>query len=634
MPKIKSKGFEGLNQLVKPLGIILENDDKPKGGQAEFTEDDIPMMYRAQIEWRCSLQFAGNNADLERWKDEWVDPKKSDTASFKTKEKTDSQLSCFDQPRYQRKETLQGLDGNLYRIKVKFPFRLLSNCGQDSVIRPIMGKDGIPLISGSSVKGLFRRACTSDQIKKYCGFEDVKDKGHCPSTSGLRFHGAYPVGDWSGSHKIKGRDNVTKVRYRMLDVVHPQEKRQVGIPTNRNTNAIASISLYKPTMIFEFSGNALTEVDWKEVENIFWKAIAFGIGGKTSTGYGLGGYNDNHPAVAPISKANVALIGQGVSPTLRSDEPEFRPNLFKASLRGHVKRLLGGVTKDVGIIDKEVERLFGSSSDFGVLKIFWEQQKDVVYGDFGQTKTFKTEGILYLDGDSQQDINFIEQVLKFAFVMGGFGKSWRRASHQLFHKTYKKFEIGCHWQLASTDLKWLDIKSEQDLKRFLEDLHNLVKQRLAANAVGYQTWREAWHPDRVTVYAKQTQESLAINLFHDETFKTTPAIGGKNVGDKRPNFMSHVWHRMLSIGDGQYLEIVTVFHANREEWKHKRYKNDKDGEDQLKPFLEAIAERGLKYVWGKERPLQGSSPAQISLNVNPKSLPTKASEKPKLKPKN
>jgi CRISPR-associated protein Cmr6 len=584
-------------------------------------------MYRAQVGGRCSLQFAGRDSnDLERWREEWID-------------------SSSEKPRYQKALLKTGLDDQTYRILVKFPFRLLSNCGQDSVIRPIMGKNGIPLISGSSVKGLFRRGCDKEQARKYCGFEDVKDKGHCPSTSGLRFHGAYPVGDWSGSHRVKGRDNVTKVRYRMLDVVHPQQPRQIGTGEKQNATALTSISLYKPTMIFEFSGNALTEVDWKEVENIFWKAIAFGIGGKTSTGYGLGGYNDIHPAVAPSSKTNVALIGQGVSPTLRSDEPEFRPNLFKASLRGHVKRLLGGVTKDVGIIDKEVERLFGSSSDVGVLKIFWDQQKDVVYGDFGQTKTFKTEGILYLDGDSQQDINFIEQVLKFAFVMGGFGKSWRRASHQLFHKSYKKFEIGCHWQLASTDLKWLDIKSEQDLKRFLEDLHNLVEQRLAANAVGYQTWREAWHPERVTVYAKQTQNSNVIDLFHNNIFKKTEAIGGhvtvrkfnhkkQKEEDVEQLEFSHVWHRMLPIGDGNYLEIVTVFHHDRDKWKHKRYKNDNDGEDQLKPFLEAIAERGLKYVWGNQKPLEPSSSVPKSLNVNPKSLPTKSSDKPKLKPKN
>ena len=594
--------FRGLSQAAQSLGIEVTDNKQSKGGQAEFTEEEIPMMYRAQIDGRCSLQFAGSNSDLERWREEWIDSQVANT------------------PRYQNKEPNLGLDGFIYRIKIEFPFRLFSNCGQDSILRPIMGKNGIPFLSGSSVKGLFRRACNDAEKKKYCG----DDQNLAPSDLGLRFHGAYPIGDWSGSH-----GNGQNVKYRMLDVVHPQQERQIGTGERQNATALASVSLYKPTMIFEFSCSNL-DIGWKEVENIFWKAIAFGIGGKTSTGYGLGGYNDDHHSVEPSSKANVALIGQGVSPTLRSDEPEFRPNLFKASLRGHVKRLLGGVTKDVGIIDKEVEGLFGSSRDVGALKIFWKQQKDVVYGDYGQTKTFKTEGILYLDGDSQQDIDFMEQVLKFAFVMGGFGKSWRRASHQLFHKSYKKFEIGCHWQLASTDLKWLDIKSEQDLKRFLDDLHNSSKQRLNSNAVGYQTWREAWHPDRVTVYAKQTQESQAINLFHDETFKTTPAIGGKNIGDKRPKFMSHVWHRMLPIGNGQYLEIVTVFHAKRDEWKHK---NDKDGEDQLKPFFEAIAKRGLKYVWGNQKPLESSS-VQRSLNVESKSLPAKSSEKPKLKPKN
>ena len=622
--------FRGLSQAAQSLGIQVVDNKQSKGGQAEFTEEEIPMMYRAQVGGRCSLQFAGRDSkDLETWREEWID-------------------STSDQPRFQKALLKTGLDNQTYRILVKFPFRLISNCGSDSIIRPIMGINGIPFISGSSVKGLFRRACDKDQVRKYCGFEDAKDKGHCPSTSGLRFHGAYPVGDWSGSHKIKVRENgqfVTKVRYRMLDVVHPQQERQVGTGKKQNATALTSVSLYKPTMIFEFSGNALTENDWKEVESIFWKAIAFGIGGKTSTGYGLGGYNDNHPAVAPSSKTNIALIGQGVSPTLRSDEPEFRPNLFKASLRGHLKRLLGGVTKDADeSIDKEVERLFGSSSGVGVLKIFWEQQKDVVYDDFWQTKTFKTQGILYLDGGSQQDIDFMEQVLKFAFVMGGFGKSWRRASHQLFHKSYKKFEIGCHWQLASTDLKWLNIKSEQDLKQFLEDLHNLSKQRLASNAVGCQTWREAWHPDKVTVYAKQTQNSNVIDLFHNSIFKKTEAIGGhvsvrkfnrkkQKEEDVEQLEFSHVWHRMLPIGDGNYLEIVTVFHCDRDKWKHKKYKDDKDGADQLKPFLDAIAERGLKYVWGKQSPLESFSPAQISLNTNPKSLPAKSLDKPKLKPK-
>ncbi len=576
--------IRGLTLAAESLGIEVANDNQTKGGQAEFTEEEIPMMYRAQVGGRCSLQFAGNNADLERWRDEWVDARRSDTVADNP-----------DQPRYQKKEPPLGLDDSIYRIKVKFPFRLLSNCGQDSVIRPIMGKNGIPFISGSSVQGLFRRACTAEQIKKYCGFIDAKDKGHCASTSGLRFHGAYPIGDWSGSHMVTVREhgqNGRKVRYRMLDVVHPQQKRQVGTGENQNATALTSVSLHKPTMIFEFSGDTLTQDDWQEVENIFWEAIALGVGGKTSTGYG--GYNDSHPVSVPRHKFDLALVGQGVSPTLRSEEPEFRPNLFKATLRGHVQRLLGGVTNNANAITKETERLFGSSTDVGALKIFWEQQGNVTYADFGHTKTFESKGTLHLDAKEQEDVDFIKQVLKFAFVMGGFGKSWRRASHKLFHPTYKKFEIGCHWQVTSIgDLNWLNIKSSTDLKQFLNELFDLCKSRFPSNPTGHQSWREAWHPDRVTVYAKETKQSQVIDLFHNETFKTTPAIGGKNLGDTRPKFMSHVWHRMLPIGDGNYLEIVTVFHGDRSQWKHKN-----EGE-QLENFLAALDKKGLKYVWGK-----------------------------------
>lgn len=618
MPKIKNKGFEGLIQLAQPLGITLENNEQSQGGQADFTPEEIPMMYRAQIEGRCSLQFAGRDSkDLEDWREEWID----------------SRSATDNTPRYQNREPNLGVDGSIFRIKIKFPFRLFSNCGQDSILRPIMGKNGIPFLSGSSVKGLFRRACDDAQKKKYCG----DDQNLAPSDLGFRFHGAYPIGDWSGSH-----GNGQNVNYKMLDVVHPQQERQIGSDKKQNATALASVSLYQPTMIFEFSCSHV-DIDWREVENIFWKAIALGVGGKTSTGYGLGGYGDR-PATIPNSKASVALVGQGVSPTLRSDEPEFRPNLFKASLRGHFQRLLAGVISDRSKLDTEVNRLFGSSADVGALQIFWQQAKDVSYGDFGLTKTFKAEGVLHLNADHKKDIDLMEQVLKFAFVMGGFGKSWRRASHEVFHATYRKFEIGCHWELDKTDLKWLDIKSDKDLKQFLNGLHDLYKQRFASNPIGCQSWREAWHPDRVTVYAKQTQHSSVIDLFHNNIFKKTEAIGGhvtvkkfnrktQKDEDKEQLEFSHVWHRMLPIGDGQYLEIVTVFHSQRDKWKYKKYKDDKDGDDQLKPFLDAIAERGLKYVWGNQKPLESSSVPR-SLNANPKSLPTKSLEKPKLKSDN
>lgn len=582
--------IRGLDQAAKSLGITPEPKTMKDNTSVKHTTspEEVPMMYRAQVDGRCSLMFAGNNKDLERWKDEWVDLNQ-------------------EQPRYQRKEPPLGLDGKIYRIKVKFPFRLLSNCGQDSIIRPIMGKDGIPYLSGSSVKGLFRRACNDAQSKKYCG----DDENLAPSTLGFRFHGAYPIGDWSGMHKVKVREKgkeVTKVRYRMLDVVHPQQERQVGSEKKQNATALASVSLYKPTMIFEFS-SADPDTDWKEVEDIFWKAIALGVGGKTSIGYGFGGHNDQRPAIIPQSKTNVMLVGQGVSPTLRSGEAEFRPNMFKASLRGHFQRLLAGVVDDRKELDKKVNRLFGSSSGPGTVQLFWEQKQEVIYGQFGATQTFQANGILHINALRDEDVQLIEQVLKFAFVMGGFGKSWRRASHQKFYKTYKKFEIGCHWELPSMDRSWMQNKSTADLKSFLDQIYRDYKARFGRGQAVPLNWREAWHPERLSVYAAVTQESKVVTLFHDDTFKKTPAIGGrvieqkldpktKKMEDKEKLVVSHVWHRMLPIGEGEgFLEIVTVFHTEREKWKHQS-----EG-DQLGKFIQSLKDEGLSLVWGRSSAL-------------------------------
>ena len=562
--------IRGLDQVAKSFGITPEPNTIKS--QDSTSSEEVPMMYRAQVDGRCSLMYAGDrNKDLERWKDEWIYPNSQNL------------------PRYQKQEPPL-VDGKIHRIKVEFPFRLLSNCGQDSILRPIMGKDGIPYLSGSSVKGLFRRVCNDVQAQKYCG----DNKNLTPSSLGFRFHGAYPVGDWSGMNRVKVWENgqeTIKIRYRMLDVVHPQQERQVGSDRQQKVNVFASVSLYKPTMIFEFS-SADPDTNWEELETIFWSAIDLGVGGKTSTGYGFGGHNDRRPSIVQQGKANVMLIGQGVSPTLRSGEAEFRPNLFKASLRGHLQRLLAGVIGDRRELDQEINRLFGNSSSPGTLQLFWEQREEVKYAQFGATQTFQANGILHINTSSDEDVELIEQVLKFAFVMGGFGKSWRRASHQLFYKTYKKFEIGCHWELPPMDRSWMQIKSTVDLKSFLDDIHQDYKNQFGGGQATSLDWREAWHPDRLCIYAVVTQESKAITLFHDDVYKKTPAIGGKNPNDSRPKFLSSVWHRMLPIGDGTFLEIVTVFHGQREVWKHQTK------EDQLQNVMIDLKKQGLLHVWG------------------------------------
>jgi len=354
------------------------------------------------------------------------------------------------------------------------------------------------------------------------------------------------------------------------------------------------ISLYKPTMIFEFSSR--DPVDWDEIYELLHQALALGVGGKTSTGYGLGAHLSDRVAIIPKSSVNIILHGQGVSPTLRTEEPEFRPNLFKATLRSHVMRLLGGVQHDAEQIKKEADRLFGSSTAPGKVHLYWQETKPVRYGSYGQTKTFEVEGTLHLYASKPEDLYFLELVLKFAFIMGGFGKSWRRASHKLFYPNYKKFEIGCHWNLHFSDNQWLDIRSPEDIKNFLEKLHAYCRQHFGSNPIQYQSWREAWHPTRLTVYGQvvKEQKSKIIHLFHDNIFKKTPAIGGKNEEDKRPKFTSHVWHRMLPIGDNQFLELVTVFYGNCTEWQHRTQGK------QLTRFIENLKSAGMQYIWGQE----------------------------------
>jgi CRISPR-associated protein Cmr6 len=578
--------IRGLKEAGKKLGLESNpNDEKLSKSCCEEQFDPkvprgVPMMYRAQIRWRCSLQFAGDNQHLKQWAKEWIRP-------------VSNQQPCYQYAEPQK----MGLDGSIYRIKVEFPFRLFSNSGQDSIFRPVLGKNGIPFIPGSGVKGLFLRVCQADDRANNRSQEDSLAKRYCGDADKpgiLRFHGAYPIGDWAN---------------RMVDVVHPQTSWQVKGRRENSETAFALISLYQPQIIFEFSSadpefnGSEAETNWQRVRWLLLEALQRGIGGKTSTGYGMGGNFPGQPSVSPRCPISAELNGIGVSSVLRGGEPEFRPNLFKASLRGHIARLLAGVCSSENAIHREVERLFGSTNAEGVVKIFWQSQPSR-----DEELSHDVRGILYIDAP-QREVNFLNQVLQFAFTMGGFGKSWRRVWHKDFYnpihnKKYSRL-IGCHWTSSDFD----DIKTRDNLHEFLEALYVSCQNRLGSNPLQSPNWREAWNPNRVAVYSSSNlvKQSSVIELFHNETFKTTPAIGGRNPHREHPkefnppSFVSSVWHRMLPVGkdqqgEDQYLEIVTVFHG-----AYDRHHNPwhREGEDQLPLFIQQLKDRQLKLTWGE-----------------------------------
>ncbi len=588
--KSLAQGLLEQQEKLKKMGLEVKDTDRWK---TDEQKRPVPMMYRAQVQGRCSLHNAqkgkdGKDSDLDVWSKQWINP------------------SARDEARYQRSMPTLGQDGDVYRIAVEFPFRLFSNGGQDSIMRPMLGKDGIPFLPGSSVKGLFLRACSEVQATRYCGRREEggekKEEGggrlqHLPGEVPLRFLGAYPVGDWAD---------------RIVDLVHPQGNRQVGTLYDRGpmkeegSTALALISLHRPTMVFEFSC-ADAAIQWKAVELILLKALQLGVGGKTSSGYGLGGNFLGKPLVNPASPVTVLLEGDGVSSVLRDGTPEFRTNLFKAGLRGHLRRLLGGVSESKA--QEVADRWFGSTTAPATVQLLWQERKPVVFNREGRNPTYRAEGMLYADmrrsepiekrtvdevKQYDRDVALLTQVVTFGYVMGGFGKSWRRVWHKLFKQEYhdnpEKQAIGCHW--VSSDLD--GIQTAAQLKLFLDQLYQHCCKYLgiAERNAKAANWREAWSPQRVAVFCRVSgKDSQAVGLFHEEVFKTTRAIGGRKPGDTSLK-VSSVWHRMLPLKNGtQYLEIVTVFWGDRAPWK-------REGEDQLMPFVECLEAAGLVMEWG------------------------------------
>ncbi|NEO99576.1 MAG: hypothetical protein F6K58_13035 [Symploca sp. SIO2E9] len=589
LERAKARKKQKGEDINLPIPLNNGNDDN-HGNDWEPTDPErVPMMYRAQVQGRCSLQYAKENQDLNRWTEEWVypNPKQEQT------------------PYYQYAEPKLGLDGLVYRLKVKFPFRVFTNCGQDSILRPTIGKDGIPFIPGSSIKGLFERLSRHPQVSEE---HKQKIKNYCgsPEQQGiLRFHGAYPVGDWAGTKSVQLKDGETKIRYRLVDVVHPQQQRQVegkGSP-----KAIAVVSFFEPTFVFELSSiESLPESEWETIGGLLKRALRPGLGGKTSTGYGLCFIpQDRYPL-------DITLKGKGVSPLLRSDEPEFRPNLFKASLKGHVLRLLAGVSGDEKTVRAKVNRLFGHTTEPGVLQLYWESKFLKNDGKQGREKTpiYDTRGTLYLDVP-EHDLLFAQKVIEFAVTMGGFGKSWRRVWHGDFFPDYQTRAIGCHWLCQNSSFEMTRINNPNDLKAFLNELRQTTinYMGLKANSAQCLSWKEAWCSQNLSVYAQVVSQSKAIKLFHEAEFKTTPAIGGRKPNDERPTSISFVWHRMLPLDGNKYLEIITLFHGGKSgdktRWLKFWQRQNLNGklENQLPLFTQRLQDLEFELTWGTKPPI-------------------------------
>jgi CRISPR-associated protein Cmr6 len=561
-----------------------------------FTTSDIaqkvPMMFRAQINGRCQLQRIERDreSDAKRWVDEWVDKAYPDAPTFG-----------------------EGVKTQTYQIS----WRFVTNGGQDDgVIRPVIGARGVPFYPGSSMKGVFRQACTPEQADRYCG-EDLRRDSFKPGI--LRFHGAYPTDDrWTEQ---------------LLDIVHPQQDRQVK--EEGRSAAFVQISLYQPEMQFGISSTEpLTDEEWQTVWGIWKRALSMGIGCRVSAGYG---HADQRTGEVLYSSK---VKGQGQAAKLLDGTGEFRANVFRAALRGHALRIFGGLTTAENA-DRLVEQLFGGvrgHGTVGLLSMAFQQEQEPNMDWFGQgayaQPIYEVEGTLVwmlnrplLDLDQVTALKtLVKRLNQFAMLLGGFGKSWRRADHRLFFEDYyeddRKPLIGCHWQWGNKSLgNAVNLRKLEQVSKFIDNVQEAAIDWMQLQGVeptpeNSALWREAWHPDGVEVWGRLTSreepdEAVAIRWLHGAYRDAIPRAQVQEGSIYRSSVtgqmgqIGRLWHRMFPVvqmvpkpndpngrkipklpRSPQHLELLTIFPDDTRECK------------QFLDFLRTEPYE-FKLLWGK-----------------------------------
>ncbi|WP_017655706.1 hypothetical protein [Fortiea contorta] len=532
--------------------------------------NEVPLMFQAQISGRGQIQFIRNPEQSERWVDEWVEG------------------AAIDAPKF---------SSNVQTKEYQITWRFISNSGQDEdIIRPVIAAKGFPFYPGASMKGAFLRACTPEQREKYCGGK-LTNNDTKPGI--LRFHGGYP-------------QDATWVEQQLIDVVHPQEKWQVK--DNSSHAAFLQISLYQPTLVFGISSTKkLDPSEWEIIWNIWNKAIEKGIGSRVSAGYGQ---PINHPETKLIT---VNLKGQGLASQLIDKTGEFRPNIFKAALRGHTLRLFSGVT-DENTAEALTRELWGgfagkNGAVVGQLGISFNAV-DLEMGEYRYGRntmpTYElnagTLNILCMDNPSKEYKKELKTlatlILRFSLLLGGFGKSWRRIDHRIFFKDYledNKPMIGSHWQFTQqSNPYYFPVNKIEHITNILNDVQKTVNKWLQlkgkTSTQQLSSWRESFHPQKVQVwgrFAEDEEDSLAVRWFHG-SYQGVKSIKGSSLTGKIGQ-IGRIWHRMYphyTIKDGEmkrqgrrYVELLTIFPDKKDE--------------RTREFLNFLPTSNFTKLWGE-----------------------------------
>lgn len=130
--------------------------------------------------------------------------------------------------------------------------------------------------------------------------------------------------------------------------------------------------------------------------------------------------------------------------------------------------------------------------------------------------------VLSLTSTSDENLQTLaNDLIRFAMLLGGFGKSWRRIDHRLFYKSYTKSKptIGCHWQFArGSESFYLPINTLEDVGKFIDrvcqNLQTWASGQINLGNTKASDWREAWHRynnrSGVEVWGRMTEDDRSF----------------------------------------------------------------------------------------------------------------------------
>ncbi|HBL13350.1 MAG TPA: hypothetical protein DD379_18505, partial [Cyanobacteria bacterium UBA11162] len=539
----------------------------------------VPLMFQAQIPERGKIQYAGNVEPASKWINQWLE------GCPPAPEAVDEKVPVWKRKQVGRTVKLPEFGANVQTQQYQIRWRLITNSGQDEdMIRPVIGAKGLPFFPGSSMKGAFRRACLTDaERSRYGGGEEETDGGEKKTVPGiLRFHGGYPV-DMASWAK----------RDRLVDVVHGQQPYQV-MGSGASHTANVQISLYQPTFKFGISSTeSLSKQEWDKIWTIWERALASGLGSRVSAGYGYVDKVNQDGSIIPIENSDRLILsaylsGQGLTPQLLNRTGEFRPNMFKAVLRGHTLRLLAGITNETVPKTNETvakaltQRIWGGidgEATVGKVGILFTVDEDDLKLDKHtyiprnnpvSMPTYNLEvgrlDLLQVGNISKELKKFLRHLLSFSMLLGGFGKSWRRIHHKLFDRSFQpsyfkngdKPMIGCHWEFLPESEKLWILNNASSLSSVTQFLQKTQESAIAwLQSEGYEPngyvrdWRETWHLNNVQVWGRIAQDkgdSQAVQWFHGNYFAQQSIKNSELTGwaAKRgfDSQVGRIWHRM------------------------------------------------------------------------------------------